>query len=907
MAELSKDELKTLLEEFFGSRTTGTTVDPTDLDSLMRSVKAVTAEQKKSLSVSKAFGNILTGTKVTLDDFGEVVQKQTKDLDKTLENLERELNKAVAAGDAATEASIKETRAKIEDEKQTRINIAASKQQGAALINLGAGMVNFTSAMVTAAIDFAKGLQSGASGTQVFGKAMRDTVKASGDLTKTIFESVSQFLAITAFVLPLGRAVKFLLVGLSALAQFLGFTFKKAADLSVEALEFFSNEIENAKKSWQEMTSAGANFSRGIDQIREYAGKAGMDMAMFSRAVKESQTSLAAMGMGVTEAAKRMADVRGAIKASKTLDDSFRRLGYDAVEQGKLAAETMAILAVGSRKEVYSKEQVANLAFDYAKTLRIMNDITGQDAKKAIEKARIESMTAGAMNAAAKGRPGAEKRLMGFLSNMAPSLQKGFLEWFVSGGRAITDLGTNIAIAANNTILPAFEQAGDAILHGTGEMSEAATMQLALNARMGAEQIGVSNAANESMLVAGRLSNNANLQASIVIFNELTMLGVTLKEGAVKTVVTTVEDLSKSTGKLNQTIIDIDKEADKIRVAIMDKITPALGTYLETLKSSGTVMKEWIDKVDEMIKNMKDWSDQIRREVNGPKTEEKKSPSLWEKMHEAGKTNAVYGAVAGGVVGGVAGAAAGGVGAIPGALGGAAVGGIVGYGTGAASAAAQHAWEQYGPGSPAAGPLSAGANGGAVTGMMRGPDNPKRYAGLTIGGSYPGEAIAGGTANDRIIEAAKRLNSRYPGGRFNAFNDTTHAPGSPHGRGQAMDWTPPPELMAKIRGNPGAGKEFLKTMAAMGFSNSLDEINKPTSAATGPHIHGEAMALGGIVSPSSNGLNATIGEGGRSELVTPLTNGRIPGMDELIERFDTMIKIMGDVGSNTDKMYRAVA
>ena len=93
----------------------------------------------------------------------------------------------------------------------------------------------------------------------------------------------------------------------------------------------------------------------------------------------------------------------------------------------------------------------------------------------------------------------------------------------------------------------------------------------------------------------------------------------------------------------------------------------------------------------------------------------------------------------------------------------------------------------------------------------------------------------------------------------------------------------------------------------MGFTNSKDEINSPSSSATGPHIHGEAMALGGIVSPSSNGLNATIGEGGRSELVTPLTNGRIPGMDELIERFDTMIKIMGDVGSNTDKMYRAVA
>ena len=898
MAELSKDDLKTLLEEFFGSRTTGTKVDPKDLDSLMKSVKDVTAEQRKSLSVSKAFGNIITGTKVTLDDFGEVVKKQTKDLDKTLESLERELKKAVAAGDAARQVSILETRAKIEEEKQIRTNIAASKQTGAALINLGAGMVNFTSAMLTAAIDFAKGLQSGASGTQVFGKAMRDTVKASGDLTKTIFDTVSALFGVAAIFLPIGRAAKVLLGGLSGLATFLGFTFKKSADLSVEALEFFSNEIENAKKSWQEMTSAGANFSRGIDQIREYAGKAGMDMAMFSRAVKESQTSLAAMGIGVTEAAKRMADVRGVIKASKTLDDSFRRLGYDAVEQGKLAAETMAMLAVGSRKEAYSKEQVANLTLDYGKSLRIMSDITGKDAKKAMEKARLDSMTSAAMAAAAKGGPEATLRMQTTLANMPAELQKGFLEYFVSGGTAITDLGTNLAISQNNTILPAFKTWRETILSSGLSLTEITKQTQTINEQIGAQQLK-SNIANGSMFQAAQLSGNSHLTALTTITNALTVVGTTQIPGAAAKVETTVTALSTSTGKLNQTIIDIDKKADELRVALMNKITPALGTYATTLLSSGKVMESWINHVNDMITNMKAWSDDIiskSRELTG----EPQGPSLWERMHEMGKFGSGVGTVAGGIAGGVAGAAAGGVGAIPGALGGAAVGGVTGYVVGAGVGAAQHAWEKYGPGSPA-------SPGNAVTGMRGRPDDPARYAGLNIQGKYPGEAIAGGAANDRIIAAAKKLNTAYPGGRFNAFNDATHPPGSPHGRGQAMDWKPPAELMTKIRGNPGAGKEFLQTMSAMGFSNSKDEINERSPGWNGEHIHGEAMANGGIVSPSSGGLNATIGEGGRSELVTPLKNGRIPGMDELIDRFDTMISVMKTVGSNTDKMYKAVA
>jgi hypothetical protein len=100
---------------------------------------------------------------------------------------------------------------------------------------------------------------------------------------------------------------------------------------------------------------------------------------------------------------------------------------------------------------------------------------------------------------------------------------------------------------------------------------------------------------------------------------------------------------------------------------------------------------------------------------------------------------------------------------------------------------------------------------------------------------------------------------------------------------------------------------LIKQIKALGFSSVLDEYTTPSKEAVGDgHIHAE-LANGGIVSPSSNGLNATIGEGGRSELVTPLKNGRIPGMDELIERFDTMISVMKTVGSNTDKMYKAVA
>jgi len=67
------------------------------------------------------------------------------------------------------------------------------------------------------------------------------------------------------------------------------------------------------------------------------------------------------------------------------------------------------------------------------------------------------------------------------------------------------------------------------------------------------------------------------------------------------------------------------------------------------------------------------------------------------------------------------------------------------------------------------------------------------------------------------------------------------------------------------------------------------------------------METGGIVSGSREGTNVTLAENNKSELVSPLTNGMLPGMKQLIDRVDTLISLTKAQNSTHGKMLRAVA
>jgi len=187
-------------------------------------------------------------------------------------------------------------------------------------------------------------------------------------------------------------------------------------------------------------------------------------------------------------------------------------------------------------------------------------------------------------------------------------------------------------------------------------------------------------------------------------------------------------------------------------------------------------------------------------------------------------------------------------------------------------------------------PSGGGASGGST------PD----LSGLPIKGGPAGQATAGGESDQRIIALAHAINDKLGGDltRFTGFNDRYHQGldyNSAHKTGHALDFTindpsKSKEIAEMVRGLPGA-------------KNVKDEYSRPSSKATGGHIHAEVSGykFGGIATGPESGYETTLHG---TEAVVPLPNGNsIPVemqgnseqmglMSAQLSRLDDIVRVM---------------
>jgi hypothetical protein len=179
-------------------------------------------------------------------------------------------------------------------------------------------------------------------------------------------------------------------------------------------------------------------------------------------------------------------------------------------------------------------------------------------------------------------------------------------------------------------------------------------------------------------------------------------------------------------------------------------------------------------------------------------------------------------------------------------------------------------------------------------------DDPKRYEGLNVGGKYKGEAIAGGPAEERLIEYARKIQKMDPGGTFNAFNDTLAShKDTAHGKGRALDFS-----LSTGKPTVEQGKAIIAAFREIGFTKVDDEYNFPKGTTTGGHIHAE-LADGGLVAPSAGGRTVRVGEGGQWEGVFPLNPNKPVPMMLNEDQFDKLISVLKSHADTSDKILMA--
>jgi len=149
-------------------------------------------------------------------------------------------------------------------------------------------------------------------------------------------------------------------------------------------------------------------------------------------------------------------------------------------------------------------------------------------------------------------------------------------------------------------------------------------------------------------------------------------------------------------------------------------------------------------------------------------------------------------------------------------------------------------------------------------------------------------------------EIAKMLGGDYK--YFSGFKDREGD--SAHASGRAFD------LVLNDPSKYESTLAQIKSIEQVKFAQfeKKGQRNPNGSVATGDHIHAEVQAAQGAVVPATTGgVNVKVAEGGASEVIAPLKNGRLPGMDEMIERLDQMISVMKDQRDTSEKIFNATA
>lgn len=607
-------------------------------------------------------------------------------------------------------------------------------------------------------------------------------------------------------------------------------------------VEMMVKEMEKAVKSYQSLTAAGAMFSNGMTGMYQSAMNAHLTVNQLSEVVSKSAANLADSGMGVGQAVIMMGRVGKAMRDAK-IDTSLLKLGYSFQEQAELSAEVMADMRRANSTLLKDPAGIARATEQYATNLRVIASITGEDARKKMEEARQAGSNVAfraKLMDLEKQHPGIYQKTMTAMAAMTPQMQQNVRE-HVLFGQTINETGAVIE-ASSEGYSKAVNGTADAILDGTLDVQKNQKLLGESYDKFRTELdkfsgIGLAGAAGQLNELNGALSRE------VLASDSRTKEGIEAAQKAAK-------EQKAASDQLTQGYVAAAKGAQDLALQLQDKILPVLGKFA---LFSGMIVNE-LAKQLAALKGL-DPSDA--------------GPGFFDELWENMKTYVPTGAMMGGAM-----AAPGGVTAVAGA----GIGAAVGVG-GALVQTGIDRWNRpsYKP-------------------NQTGPDDPKKYQGLNVGGRWQGEAIEGGPADDQLIALAKKVQALYPQGKFNAFNDTFHHGGA-HAAGKAIDFN------LGFTPNDEQGKKIIAQFKDLGFHTVLDEYNHPSEGATGGHIHA-ALAKGGITSGPS-----LAGEAG-PEAVIPLPDGRtvpvrMDGLGELIEKFDEMIRLMRDQLDVSEQHLRA--
>ena len=415
-------------------------------------------------------------------------------------------------------------------------------------------------------------IQDGGSGVKIATDLMTNTL----DMNQAGFSSLanagksvgSAMMMIPGPTMAVGAA-------LTAVSSAFGFLTEQATDLAKFGINVLAKEVEKTVKAFNNSTAAGALFAKGMDDIRTYSSRAGLTVDQFSEVLKNNSQVLAESGLTVETAARAVADVTSRLakdtgKSGLSLQREMMNLGIGFQEQADLVAQVM----VGYKRAGMqaTNREVAMATVDMAKNMKAMADIMGEEAKGRQEAAKQQAAQyafAAKINELAKkyGDPTLPMRVTQSLAMMSESQRNAAIQTTVLGG-ATTDVAALLMDggSAARTFTSNLES-------GRTSMQDLTEGTTRLNDRLqsGTDEMG--RALSTSSIAIGA---NADIAKA---YSEQYADSFKMNSANLNKALTDADKLSGSQGELQNSIMGAEQQAQQLRLALQNELTPAIKNF----------------------------------------------------------------------------------------------------------------------------------------------------------------------------------------------------------------------------------------------------------------------------------------------------------------------------------------
>jgi hypothetical protein len=390
------------------------------------------------------------------------------------------------------------------------------------------------------------------------------------------------------------------------------------------ANEIFAKEFQKSADALKEYTKVGASFAGGMMEMRDIAHDSGMGMKQLQSAVAASSEEIKLMGVTHAEAARMMA--RGAKTLATTMGtsgntvrDELLALGYSYEEQAGLVAQVNALDKASGATRRMSDAELAATTRTYAKDLKVLADITGKDAKKAMEEAAKKGMEADIM---AQLSPEEAKKFQAAYASMPDYAKKGFLEYVSSGGTAITDQATNIAMSQNAEVEKLIKGSYDTIKDSGKDASQAQKETLKQASAAGQAQRELNKANGNAIGVANRLGGS--LQGAADMQNQISSSAL-YNADAVDESTTAAESQATATDGLTKGYQDLTAQMTGFQNQMEKFATDNLPAYANILAKNAA---ETMAYFQEALKIAVDFAGYVKGKIDELEGGNKKKPGV---------------------------------------------------------------------------------------------------------------------------------------------------------------------------------------------------------------------------------------------------------------------------------------